>query len=228
MSRVHTADPTAAAPLPRGPHGLTREQVAKSQRARLKAAMTELLGENGYAGVKIGELARRAAVSRAAFYEHFDSKEACLLAAYDDFAARLLEAIATAGDASSWDDFLAATLDAYLGELERDPVAARAFLVEMDAAGEDARRRRREAIRGFAAVIAERHARIREREPRLGELPETVYVGLSFGVRELVHERLEAEREPRLTELAPDVITWVTAMVEGAAPAAERAAARAR
>jgi AcrR family transcriptional regulator len=227
MSRVHTADPTAAAPLPRGPHGLTREQVAKSQRARLKAAMTELLGENGYAGVKIGRT-RRAAVSRAAFYEHFDSKEACLLAAYDDFAARLLEAIATAGDASSWDDFLAATLDAYLGELERDPVAARAFLVEMDAAGEDARRRRREAIRGFAAVIAERHARIREREPRLGELPETVYVGLSFGVRELVHERLEAEREPRLTELAPDVITWVTAMVEGAAPAAERAAARAR
>jgi AcrR family transcriptional regulator len=222
MSTVVASD-LATRPLPKGPHALTRDQVAESQRARLKTAITELLAEGGFAAVKIGELARRASVSRGTFYEHFESKEDCLLAAYDDFAARLLQAISTGiGEETSWDDFVAAAIGGYLGGLEEDPVAARAFLVELDSAGERARQRRRDAVRTFAAVLAERHARIRELDPSLGELPDTVYVGLTFGVRELAHERLELEREPKLTELAPDVITWITSMVEGAAAADAR------
>jgi AcrR family transcriptional regulator len=212
-------------PLPKGPHALTREQVARSQRARLKRALTELLAEGGYAAVTIGELARRANVSRGTFYEQFAGKEECLIAAYEDFAAGILDAMAVGVDEeTSWEEFLAATLNGYLGELERDPVAARAFIVEMDAAGGRARARRRETMRGFAAVLAQRHRTIRALDPHLGDLPDRVYLGLVLGVRELVHERLEEEREPRLTELAPDVITWIAAMVEGAAAASARAA----
>src|SRR3989442_12855138 len=87
--------------LPRRPHRLTRTEVAASQRTRLMAAFTELLAERGYAAVTIGELASRAGVSRAAFYEHFADKQACLLAAYDHFAARVVTAMtgSIAGDA---------------------------------------------------------------------------------------------------------------------------------
>jgi AcrR family transcriptional regulator len=211
------------ATLPRGPHSLTREEVRASQRARLTAALTELLAEGGYAAVTIGELARRAAVSRGAFYELFDSKEECLLAAYDEWAGRLVEAM-TAGldDSTPWESFIETTLGGYLGTLEADPVAARAFIVEMDAAGDRARARRRQTLRAFAALVATRHAAIRARDPRLGPLPERVYLGLAYGVRELVHERLAEEREPRLTDLASDVVTWITAMVEGAGAAESR------
>ena len=212
-------------PLPRGPHPLSRDEVAASQRARLIAAFTELLAECGFARVTIGELAKRACVSRGAFYAQFADKEECLLAAYDRFAADILEAMTSGVDEnSSWEDFVAGTLDGYLGTLERDPVAARAFIVELDAGGVNARARRRQAMHGFAALLAHRHAAIRALDPSLGELPERVYLGLALGVRQLVHERLEEEAAPRLTELAPDVITWITAMVEGASAAQTRLA----
>jgi AcrR family transcriptional regulator len=212
---------TPTAPLPHGPHGLSRAEVAESQRMRLMAAFTELLAERGYAAITVGELARRAAVSRAAFYEHFADKEACLLAAYDRFATALVAAMAVQARDAGWEDFIEGTLTGYLGALEGDPIAARAFIVEMDGAGPTARRRRRDAIHGFAALLAERHAAIRAREPSLGALPERVYLGLALGVRELVREALESEPAPALTRLAPDIVVWITAMVEGAASAAQ-------
>jgi AcrR family transcriptional regulator len=210
--------------LPRGPHSLTREEVAESQRARLMAALTELLAESGYAAVTIGELARRASVSRGAFYEHFADKEACLLAAYDHFAGTLLAAM-TEGidDDTPWDVFVDRALEGYLGTLERDPVAARAFIVEMDAAGAVARRRRREGVHAIATMLGERHAAIRARNPALGELPDSVFLGLALGVRELVREALEDDAAPPLTQLAPELVVWISATIEGAAAAQRRA-----
>lgn len=207
----------AQAALPRGPHGLDREVVAASQRVRLMAALTELTAEGGYGAVTIGALVGRAGVSRAAFYEHFGDKEACLLAAYDHFAAALLSAMtAELGDDTPWEASVDQVLMGYLDGLDRDPVAARAFLIELDAAGPAARTRRREAMHGFAALIASRHAAIIARDERLSPLPERVYLGFVLGVRELVHEALEADRDLPLTDLAPDVKVWFSAMVEGA------------
>jgi AcrR family transcriptional regulator len=206
--------------LPRGPHSLTREQVAASQRMRLMAAFTELLAERGYAAVTIGELATRARVSRAAFYHHFADKEACLLAAYDHFAATILAALtADVDEDAPWSAFIQATVGGYLATLEDDPIAARAFVVGMDAAGPAARRRRRNAVKGFAAVIAQRHAAIRSRDPSLGPLPEPVYLALALGVRELVHDALEADPAPDLRQLAPHIVVLMTAVVEGATAA---------
>jgi AcrR family transcriptional regulator len=209
--------PSPLKQLPRGPHSLGRDQVAASQRARLMAAITELLAEGGYAAVTVGELARRAGVSRGAFYEHFGSKEACLLAAYDEFAARLVGSmIREVDDDTPWDEFIDAALGGYLAALDDDPVAARAFIVEMDSAGPAARRRRRDAVHGFAALLADRHAAMRRRDPSLGALPERAYLGLALGVRGLVHEALEDGSPAALRSLAPEVRAWVTAMVAGA------------
>jgi hypothetical protein len=40
-----------------------------------------------------------------------------------------------------------------------------------------------------------------------------------MGVRELVRDALEAEPAPKLTELAPDMLVLITALIEGAAAA---------
>lgn len=204
-------------PLPRGPHGLTREQVGESQRTRLERAFTELLAERGYAGVTIGELARRARVSRGAFYEHFADKRDCLFSAYERFAAELLGAMtAGVGDQTAWGEFVQTALTGYLGTLEQDRVAARAFLVEMDAAGAEARERRSQGVQMLATMLRERHEAIRRTDPSLAPLPEPVYLGLCLGVRELIRERLEAGDPAPLTELAPAIVFWVTATVRGA------------
>lgn len=206
-----------ADPLPRGPHQLSREQVAASQRLRLMAAFTQLLAANGYAAVTIGELTRTAGVSRAAFYEHFADKQECLFAAYDHFAATLIAAMTSALEEDTpWDAFIDTTLGGYLGTLEGDPIAARAFLVEMDGAGKAARERRSIALHAFAELLGQRHEEIRARDASLGPLPARVHRGLVLGIRELAREALEAEAAPALTAMAPDIVLWITAAIEGA------------
>jgi AcrR family transcriptional regulator len=172
--------------------------------------------------VTIGALARRAGVSRAAFYEHFADKEACLLAAYDHFAAALLSAMtADLEPDTSWSAFIDSTLAGYIGMLDADPIAARAFVLEMDGAGPAARRRRREAAQLFASLIAQRHAAMRERDPALGPLPERVYLGIALGVRQLIQDALEEDPGPQLSGLAADIRLWIAAVVAGASAAGD-------
>ena len=223
MTATSTKPIFSAAPaLPRGPHQLTREQVASSQRDRLLAAFTELLAQRGFSAVKIGELAQRAGVSRATFYEHFADKQACLLAAYDHFASTLLAAMTANLDTDApWSEFIDTTLSSYLGTLERDPIAARAFFVEMEAAGTVARQRRRQAVHAFAALLSHRHDAIRESDPSLGPLPEAVWLAVALAVRELVREALEDGPTPKLTQLAPNVQILVAALINGAASSSD-------
>lgn len=207
---------TGYAPLPRGPHGLPREHVAASQRTRLTAAFTELLAESGYGGVTIGALVKKAGVSRGTFYEHFEDKDACLIAAYDAWAQELISAmLGGIPPGQDWGAFIQGALDGYLGMLGDDPVAARAFMVEMDAAGGVARQRRRDGVHLFATALAQRHGEYRgATRERLGPLPEEAFLGLALGVRELIREYLEAGKA--LDELRAVVLAWATAMVRGA------------
>src|SRR5712691_8318680 len=132
------------ASLPRGPHSLSRDQVAASQRGRLMAALADVIAAEGYAAATIAEISRRAGVSPRTFYEHFKNKEDCLFAAYDAFVEVLLARMgADVTPDSGWHEFIRSALTGYLETLERDPVVARAFLIEMEAAGPAARRRRR-------------------------------------------------------------------------------------
>lgn len=221
MSEPTTFDP--AAPLPRGPHGLSRSEVASSQRLRLERAITELLAEHGWAAITIGELASRAGVSRGAFYEHFSDKQECLLSAYDRWAGELLESMAGGiNEETTWEEFIDLALDGYLGALEDDPTAARAFIVEMDGAGPAARERRRQAIHLFAQTLSRQHQAIRRQRRNLGPLPDRVFLGIALGVRELLREVLEEPEPAPLGGLARDIRTWVTATIEGAAKARAR------
>ncbi len=208
---------TSAVPLPRGPHGLSREVVATSQRLRLMAACAELLAERGYAGLTVGELARRASVSRASFYEHFTDKQQCVLTTYDHFAQVLVAAMtADLDEHTSWTAFVETAVRGYLATLEGDRTAARAFVVELGAAGAPARERRRAAAHDFAALIGERHAAIRASDPSLGPLDASVHLALALAIRELVVDALETGTPGDLNALAPSILLLVTAAIQGA------------
>jgi AcrR family transcriptional regulator len=208
------------AALPHGPHGLSRQEVSDSQRTRLYAAIADVVAERGFAEATIAEIARRAGVSPKTFYVHFDDKLDCMLAAYDAFAAVLLIRMGSRLEPrASWSEFIDSTLETYLGTLEGDPSVARAFLVEIDAAGPRARERRRAAYEQFASLIADRHAEIRRREPALGPIPDRVYLGIVHGIRQLVCDALERKSRPRLRALKPDLRFLIEATVRGAAAA---------
>lgn len=122
--------------LPKGPHGLSREQVQASQRQRILDAVMDVVGEHGYAATTVAHITSAAGVSRTTFYEQFRGKQDAFLAAYDEFGRRLL------GDMVEVDTTAhpAAVLTAAAGRLvewgRTRPLACRAFLIEIHAVGE--------------------------------------------------------------------------------------------
>lgn len=153
--------------LPRGRHGLAREEVAGRQRARILAALAEVLTERGFVDTPVAAVIERAGVSRETFYQQFTSKQDCFVAALEEtvgeLAARLSSALATsAGDPLERFDRM---LSVYLDALAERPATARLFLIETYAAGPAAMRRRLELqsqfVDGLMAVFGRTSARDR-------------------------------------------------------------------
>jgi AcrR family transcriptional regulator len=149
--------------LPRGPHGLSREEVARSQRARLLQATTEAVAELGYVKTTVADILARAGVSRATFYDLFADKEACFQAAYEanaELVADVMAAELTRVRESGERDALARldrVLGVYLRALRDAPALARVFLVEVYAAGPAAIEQRRASLERFVDIVAETH-----------------------------------------------------------------------
>jgi AcrR family transcriptional regulator len=141
--------------LPSGRHGLSREEVRASQRERMLLGMASAAAEKGYVKTTVGDVIKRAGVSRETFYEHFSGKEDCFMAAYDAGVGVLL---ATNTGASEEGGEPLARLDrvlaTYLGVLAEQPDFARVFLVEVFAAGPRAIERRAKMQQRFVAGIA--------------------------------------------------------------------------
>jgi AcrR family transcriptional regulator len=203
--------------LPRGRHNLSREQVLAAQRERLMASITELMAASGYGAVRVGAVAERAGVSRAAFYECFADKEACAFAAYDRFIDVLLGRLAASERSDRWDEFMTGLLGAYLGTLAQDLVVARAFQVEMDAVGREARERRRAALLRFAEFLRSERERLAGRDPTLAPLPLSAYLGVVYAVRQIASDALDGEESPGLLALVPELADWVNQLLGSSA-----------
>jgi len=92
-------EPAEAAPLPRlspGRHGMPADLVRAHQRRRLLEAAAAALAEQGYGRLTAARVTELAGVSSRTFYQHFEDLWACVLAAYEEQAARLCERIESA------------------------------------------------------------------------------------------------------------------------------------
>jgi AcrR family transcriptional regulator len=147
----------APARLPRGRHGLSREEVVGSQRRRLLRAMADAVADKGYADTSVADVIARAGVSRETFYEQFSSKQDCFLDTFDAAGEILLGRLAgtTQAEDGTPDERFAGLLRAYLAALESEPSYARTFLVEVYAAGPEALRRRMQLQERFTAALVE-------------------------------------------------------------------------
>src|SRR3954469_1429812 len=123
--------------LPPGRHGLSRSDVASNQRRRILAAVEDAAALTGYQAMTIEDIVVGARVSRRAFYDHFESKEAAFLAAFDAALQRLLEQVATAtGGADDFADHCRRGLEAVTEFAMSQPAAATLCFVEAMAAGQ--------------------------------------------------------------------------------------------
>jgi AcrR family transcriptional regulator len=203
---------TTPSELPRGRHTMGREAVRTAQAERLMISATELMAADGYRSIGVGEIAARARVSRAAFYECFPDKDACVFAAYDRFIEVLLTQVALPlADPTDWDSTVQGVIKAYVDTLASDAVVARAFQVEMDALGRRARDVRRLALTSMAALLKQRRDEI---WPDQGSIPLDAYTGAIYAIRQLASDALdEHEDAPALADLADRSEPWIARLL---------------
>jgi AcrR family transcriptional regulator len=165
---------------------LGRRLAERAQRAKVLEGMVQAVADKGYANATVADAVRLARVSRGTFYALFDSKEACVAAAYrlglDVLEDRVRAAVQ---DAQDWREELRLGIRTYLRTLEEEPVFARVHLLERDAVGaeRDAGHRR----------FAERYRRSFARSGAPVPPPEALYF-LAAGVHELACSRIRAGR----------------------------------
>lgn len=122
--------------LPRGRHGLPREIVSRSQRERLLAAVVRVTADKGYDSTSVADILEEAGVGRESFYELFEDKEDCLLAArgilVEDLEAAIREVYCAPGP---WVDRVREGTRVMLEWFAADPAAAKIVVVELAAIG---------------------------------------------------------------------------------------------
>jgi AcrR family transcriptional regulator len=198
---------TAPARLPRGPHRLAREQVLASQRGRMLDAIAEAVAAKGYAATTVGDVVGRAGVSRKTFYEHFDDKEECFLAAWEAGVQILTDAIVGSQDQTADPiERMRQGLRAYLETLASEPAFARSFLIEVVAAGPRAGARRAEVHAGFADLLQSLHEQARRDLQTLPEVPAPLFRAAVGAINELVSDHVREGRTADLPELEDAIL----------------------
>jgi AcrR family transcriptional regulator len=117
--------------LPRGDQNVSRSFVVHSQRERILDAVANLTAAQGYAELKVEDIAERAAVSLNAFYEHFADKEDAFLVAYELGYGKALASTERAYIAAGeWQVGVRAGLAALFDFLAAEPSFAHMALVD--------------------------------------------------------------------------------------------------
>lgn len=115
-----------------------------------------MVARKGYAATTVADLTKEAGISRTTFYEMFEDKEACFLAAYDAAVETLVRRVSVAFEAEEgWPRRARAGLAALLAGLAEEPELARLALLGVRAAGPAAQRRYRAALQRLTPLFDE-------------------------------------------------------------------------
>jgi AcrR family transcriptional regulator len=205
--------------LPRGRSRLPVHTVLAAQRERLIRAMIAAVASDGYAGVTVGDVVRRARVSRTAFYAHFSDKEDCFFAATGEGRRLMFDhtlgAVQALPPGSSDEELLRTGLRAFLGFLASEPEFARVFYIELPTAGRRAEERLESAHWQWAHMNRLWHKRARDRHTDWPEVPWEAYLALAGGVAELVRERVRRDEVESLPELEEPIVALHLAVLAG-------------
>ena len=191
---------------PRGRHAPPLEIRQDLQRRRLFAAAASVFSRVGYGEATAEAIAREAGMSKATFYEHFRTKEECIIALFDAAIEVILGAMRAAGERSI-DELPAvrirASAEAFLAALEQFPDEAQTLLVEIVGAGPRAMARRDRALDSVAQYIDELNRRDFERgaAPRFAS-PYDAFA-IAGATIELASRQIRTGRPATISDLEP-------------------------
>jgi AcrR family transcriptional regulator len=173
-----------------------------TRRQAILEAMVRVVGRKGYKATSVSDVIEQANVSRTTFYKHFEDKHECFLAAYDLVVERVLgEVIDNCDPSAPWLERMRVGLATVVEMFALDPELARTAIVEVAAAGADARQRHWNAITRVTEFLADGEELAEGRE-----LPANIGLMAAGAVSGLIFDQLLTGRAERLPELLPDLL----------------------
>lgn len=178
--------------------------AVRSDRERLREAMVRVAAAKGYEATTIADVVEFAGLSPEAFYDEFTGKEDCFLEAYDAIIDVLVAHVNSAFGAApgEWPERVAAALRALVELLAAEAEIARMAMVEVTAAGPEARERYRAALARFTPFLEEGRAY----SGRGDELPPDTARFAIGGATSMIFDEVRAGRGPELVRLLPDLV----------------------
>ncbi len=165
--------------------------VAEMQRRRLLLALGELVAVNGLEAANVGRVCEQAGVSRRTFYELFEDREACLLAAFDAAVEVIAHSVRDAykdEETAKWCDRVRAALRVLLEQLDAHPDLACLCVIEAPRAGPRVLEHRKRVLDALADALEEGRT-----ETRAGsEPPPLTAQGIVGGALSVIHASLLA------------------------------------
>ncbi|HEY7829297.1 MAG TPA: TetR family transcriptional regulator [Solirubrobacteraceae bacterium] len=171
--------------------GAGQERVSAIQRSRMLVALVEVARERGVTQASVAHIVARAGVSRRTFYELFEDREDCFLAAFDHALACAAEVVVPAFDGESgWRERVRVGLTALLRFLDEEPGLGGLLVVDSLSAGPRALECRERVLDALiAAVDAGRFE-----GKTAGESPPLAAEGVVGAVFSVVHARMLRQR----------------------------------
>jgi len=208
----------ASKPSPRRGGDRSDRAIPPPQRERILDAAERLIAARGCAATSIEAIVKQAGVSSVTFYEFFEGKEECFVAAFERAleggAAELAQAAAgdPAAGGLSWPEQIATGLRALTRLIPAEPERARLCLVEAQTGGPELSVRFEAALDRVAAKL--REGRALETAP--ADLPATHEEATAGALAWLLRERLETGGAEKLDVLYPELIDIALAPYLGA------------
>lgn len=167
--------------------------------------MIRVAAAKGFEATTVADVIEVAGVSEETFYGMFEDKQACFLEAYDAVIDVLVAHVTSAFEAAAaepWPDRIAAGLRALVQLLAVEADIARMAMVEVTAAGDDARERYRAALARFTPFLEEGRAYSGQGE----ELPPDTARFAIGGATSMIFDEIRAGRGPELERILPDLV----------------------
>jgi AcrR family transcriptional regulator len=181
------------------------ETYFRTDRERVLEAMLRVGSAKGYEMTSVADVVEAADVSPEYFEEMFGDKETCFLEAYDaaiDVAVAYAGGAFRAADGEPWPVRIEALLRALVELFSAEAEIIRMAMIEVTAAGEEARARYRGALARFTPFVDEG----RDYSPQADELPADTAGFAIGGATSLIFDEVRAGRGPELARILPDLV----------------------
>lgn len=177
---------------------------APTQRERLIEAMTIVAARHGYAEASVARVLKQAGMSRATFYEHFEDRDDCFLAAFRRAAEPMREELAGRAGRAFSVDRPREVIELTLLAADSNPAGTRLMTTEAMAGDATVRAELEDLLDGMEEAIGEYLDDAATRLPPI-EIPTRALLG---AVGNLIRTRVFRGETGDLRSLLDDLVAW--------------------